>query len=72
MAGVTGVLGGHEGPLALACDQAPALVGLEVVVELAQPVQQLKDGDVGLGQSARWSVWQYWLRTPQPSTAQLG
>ena len=36
-------------PLAPPGHQRPALVGLLVVVELAQPVQQLEHGEVALG-----------------------
>ena len=49
MTRVAGVIGGHERPLAPPVDQGPALVGLAVVVELAQPVEQVQHGDVGLG-----------------------
>src|SRR5579859_3844085 len=47
--GVAGVVGGDEGAFASAVDEGPAVVGFEVVVERAEPVEEVEDGVVGLG-----------------------
>src|SRR5207237_6433861 len=49
VAGVAGVVRGHEVPLARAFHQGPALVGLEVVVVLAEAIEQLQQRDVAVG-----------------------
>jgi hypothetical protein len=48
-AGVAGVARGDKCSLAPALDERPALVGLQGVVAPAEPVEQVEDGDMGLG-----------------------
>jgi hypothetical protein len=46
---VAGVVGRHECALSYSVDQRPVVVGLEPVVVRAEPVEQVVDGEVGLG-----------------------
>ena len=49
LARMAGVVGRDERPLASSVHQSPALIGLLVMVELAQPLEQVQHGDVDLG-----------------------
>ncbi|MDP9440953.1 MAG: hypothetical protein M3P34_01970 [Actinomycetota bacterium] len=49
MAGVARVALGHHQPLPGAFDEGPALVGLEVVVMLAERIEKAEQGDLAGG-----------------------
>ena len=45
---MAGVVGGDEGPFAVALDQGPVVVGFQAVVVAAQSVEEVEGGDLGL------------------------
>src|SRR5581483_5518379 len=49
VAGVVGVVGWDEGAFAGAGDEGPAVVGLEVVVVVTDPVGPVQHGEMGVG-----------------------
>ena len=68
--GVAGVVGWDHGSAAFAFDEVPAVVGLEVVVVVTDPVELVEAGVFRFRHSGPWSFSRRWVRV-QPNLVHM-